>query len=607
MRRKMTGYRSRPPKARYWTAIHAGEHWLLAGPEEAGSARAVREAGREPDESNENYAASQLLMLEIKDLDPVARYDVLIRAGLKTVPVDFREILQPLAPAQADDLIALHGAGSDQARYGLVVLLSIHPFEFSDGSWSWLLQQAEAATGRERGLIFRILAVNAPVRFGRELLRTGWGWRADADPWVNHFGTDALIEASSSLPFDQLVSRLAPSRVLEAARRRGADTAEVRLAAEVFGHVLAVTLEEPDPGSDLTVDRSADHSLPFMFSAEPRPVPRTRESTLAAFNAATDGDAIMEEHRRASDAAIARIDEARQAGASLYLADLDFKDFLPVLRHAPDLVARWLDGCAQVSDDFRRRLRLAEGAFLSLCEALLTADPPRGAELWRALRSTMTTRYMGPAGVEELLHIPFRAPQSQDVENLRRGLLDLKECNSDQALSDLALAASYNGGAEWLRSVIAEDMESPLAWKQKRAAMLSSFTTDNELPVEGAWPEGRATSDHEDLHRRSARGRWLDASARHWFRTYLSAEDDVSAYAAWILFRNAADRRARTWLGRDIEERNDNSAFFGRKISHMRLNRSRLQRAMKKRLEKLDKTFLGGDIVDGVGPWRTLR
>jgi hypothetical protein len=208
MRRKMVGYRARPVGARYWSAIHASEQWLLAGAAEAESAKAVRDAGREPDESNENFAAAQLLMLEIKDLDPVARYDVLIRAGLKTVPVDFREILQPLTPTQADDLIALHGAGSDQARYGLVVLLSIHPFEFSDGSWSWLLQQAEAATLRERGLIFRILAVNAPIRFGRELLRTGWGWRADADPWVNHFGTDALIEAGSAQPFDQLVPRL---------------------------------------------------------------------------------------------------------------------------------------------------------------------------------------------------------------------------------------------------------------------------------------------------------------------------------------------------------------------------------------------------------------
>jgi hypothetical protein len=68
-----------------------------------------------------------------------------------------------------------------------------------------------------------------------------------------------------------------------------------------------------------------------------------------------------------------------------------------------------------------------------------------------------------------------------------------------------------------------------------------------------------------------------------------------------------ADLMRAARIGRDIEERNDKGVFFERKISHMRLNRSKLQQAMKKRLDKLDKTFLGSDIVDGIGPWRTRR
>ena len=49
---------------------------------------------------------------------------------------------------------------------------------------------------------------------------------------------DALIKATPTLPFDQLASRLAPWRLLEAARQRDSNPTEVRLAAETFGQLL---------------------------------------------------------------------------------------------------------------------------------------------------------------------------------------------------------------------------------------------------------------------------------------------------------------------------------------------------------------------------------
>jgi hypothetical protein len=81
MRRKMMGYRSRPAAARYWTAIHASEHWLLAEAPEAESARALRLGARDGNESNETFAPGHLLLVEIKDLNPVAQYDALIASS----------------------------------------------------------------------------------------------------------------------------------------------------------------------------------------------------------------------------------------------------------------------------------------------------------------------------------------------------------------------------------------------------------------------------------------------------------------------------------------------------------------------------------------------
>ena len=63
--------------------------------------------------------------------------------------------------------------------------------------------------------------------------------------------------------------------------------------------------------------------------------------------------------------------------------------------------------------------RLAEGVFLALCEALLVHEPQQGSRLWCALREIMMTRYIGEAGVEDLMHIIVRAPDSPPVRALR--------------------------------------------------------------------------------------------------------------------------------------------------------------------------------------------
>src|SRR5262249_34860735 len=155
--------------------------------------------------------------------------------------------------------------------------------------------------------------------------------------------------------------------------------------------------------------------------------------------------------------------------ASLYLTDVDADDMGPVVRHAPDMVARWLEGQHERNADFKRRVRLAEAAYLALCEALLTQDPARGAELWRALKATLAIRYIGPAQVDEMIHMIFRAPDSEPVAALREELLGLQNSNTDRALFDLCLAASYSGKGAWLAAAIEADRASSLAWRQKRA------------------------------------------------------------------------------------------------------------------------------------------
>jgi hypothetical protein len=603
MRRKMQSVATCPGESRYWSAIRATDHLLLAGKAEAEAARTLRLSGKETDEGYECYAASRLLMIELQDLAPQTQFDELILADLKYLYNDFAEVLHTPTPDDVDALIDRYSTGSPKQQNDLITLLSVHPIAFSDTAWSWLESFAKREDDRLRGIVFSTLARADANRFGQKLLAEDWSWNPEEHLWVNHYGTGALIEATSALPFDQVVTRLAPWRILEAARLRGADPTEVRLAAEIFGTVLAADkIEVPDAGSDLLMNRAEAKAFPFIFSVSLRQ--EDTNDPLAALSTAMDIDAQVNAQRRAAETAISRISKARSSGTSLYLAVIDAMDFVPVLQCAPDIVDLWLEGLNELTEDFQRRVCLAELTFLALCEALLAHDPTRGTQLWRALRATIRTRYIGAADVEDLVHLAFRVPDTEAINTLQNELVRLHHCNTDQALFDLAVAASYNGKAfDWLEGNIEADRTSALAWKRKRGVLLEGFTANNSLPVAGAWPDGEIRTSYASLRHKAARSQCVEACAHHWWRVYLNARDPVEAYAAWVLFLRSADPRAWIWLSKDIQASNDTSTFFKLKLKHAELNRSVLKRSMKKRLEKLDEKFVDHKIWPGVGPW----
>jgi hypothetical protein len=600
----MQGFASCPPVSRYWNAIHATNHFILAGGTEATAARILRRSACDKDVNQEAIAVSELLKIELLDnADARGQFDRLIAADLKFIPADFVEVRVPTSD-DVDVLIARYGAGSAKQRRDLIVLLSVHPTAFSDGAWAWLSDLAKQPDHEVRHVLFRMLTLADSARFGRILAAESWSWDPKFHMWVNDYGTSALIKAETALPFDQMALRLAPWRLLEAARVRGADPAEVRLAAEIFGHVLAAEkIGEPDPGSTLTVDRAEKNFSPFVVAVQPRPSPEEEGNPMASLRAALDADGRAEAHMRAFETATTRIEQARRSGASLYLTDVEVIDMEPVVRHASDMLDRWLEGYREITTDFRRRVRLAETTFLALCEALLVHDAARGAELWRSLRATMVTRYLGAAGIDELLHIAFRAPDSAPVAGLRDEVINLPLCHTDQDLFNVAIAASYNGKSAWVAAAAAADQASLLVWRQRRGVLLAGLSTGNALPVAEAWPEGEIRTDRADLRRKAAGFRWSEACAHHWWRAYLAAQDAVEAYTAWILFLRSADARAWSWMREDVKAQNANGGLSDLKLAHVQLNRAELKRAMEKRLDKPEKKFLDHDIVDGVGPW----
>ncbi|MCW3474700.1 hypothetical protein [Limobrevibacterium gyesilva] len=593
-----------PAESRYRRAIRAAEHLILAGPAEAAAARTLRLSSRELQSDNELFASTQLLLLELQSEGAARQVEALMEAQLQHILLDVARIQHPLTREEAEALLARWRTGSLAQRSNLICLLQGAPIETSELLWNWLKAIADGPEGELHGVAFRALASADGARFGRSLLAQSWSWSPGGDYWVNHYGSGALIKATAATPFDQVAPSVAPWRLLEAARARGEDPTEVRLAADILSSVLAADgLVAPDPGALLTIDRTLEVAGPCVFSVTPIDAQQDPDDPAGNLRRAMDAEAQLEARRRSYDTAVERIRRARASGASLYLANLDTGDMVPVLRCASDIVDLWLQGAATQTADFRRRVILAESAFLALCEALLRHDPDRGVLLWRGLKRTLSTRFIGEAKIDDMIHMVFRAPTTPALAALREELLSLEHSCTDKDLFDLAIAASLNGEGEWLAAVIAADLASPFAWRRKRALFLEGLTAENTLPQPLAWPDGPLSTSYDDLRHRSARFRYLEACAHYWWGRYLAAPDAETAYATWILFVRAADRRAWVWVQRDADAVSNKDAFHGLKMRHAIINYDGLIRSMQKHEDTLERSFLHRAVQNGVGPW----
>lgn len=601
--RKLQSISISSDKAWYCRSIQAKEHILFANDIGSFKYESGYQGSDDIDEDEMEYAKGCLLLLEISNLDGKNQFEKIIDADLKFISTDFPIILRPLTPNDADYLVTRYKRGTERQQYQLVLLFSIEPRTLTGQAWSWLESLLTVQSNNNiRGLTFKTLSQSDPNRFGSFLLQQNWSWGPNDDPWANHYGSLAFIEATRSIAFDKLLYKVAPWALLEAVRIRGCKMEEVRLASEVLSSTLkAANIDNFDPGSDLTVDLAQSVEIPFSYSVELRPT----ENEAEQFRMALDLDARQQALQRATDVAIERIKEVREMGANLYLAPFCGEDFLTVIEIAPDIVDGWLEGVSELTPEFQRRLRLAEGTYLALCEALLTYRPDRGVELWRALRKCMVTRYVGKAGVDELIHVVFRVPDSLEVINIRQELADLTQCCTDHALLNLVIAALVNKKQDYIQSIIKQDQGSPYPWRQLKANILEGLTETTDLPVTGAWPEGEIKTQRARIAQLSARFAWGDACSRHWWKKYLDSGDLVQAYAAWILFVRSVDRRVWIWWEDELatmkSKRGDE--LFRSKIIHACLNRDLVRRMAMKREEKFDQNFLNRRIEQGIGPW----
>lgn len=596
IQRKIRSMETRPTESRYWCTIDIVDDLMLIGEKEKEAIKTLRLSGQHENQDWEDTTLNLFLLAEIHDFEAFEQLDTLIRSGLKLFHLELVTILQTPTLNDIDELTARYSEGSTKQQYDLLVLLSACSVELSDSTWTWVMSFIEHSDENVRGMAFKTLTCSDIGRFGRELEIRNWSWQPSEDCRVNHYGSDALAHATLSLSFDELASQVAPWRLLRAVRLRGSKPSEVRLASFILDQILDLRVEEPEIGAELSIDCTQPTTQPYSYTV----------SLVSNSNQQFEFILAMDSKRRASalkqsvEMARSSIKEAYQSGADLYLHRIEPEDFELIIQHALDVVQKWVEGSDEISESFLRRLRMADGTYMALCEALLAHDPKLGVQLWHALRVGIKIRHIGVADVDDLIHMVFRVPDSAEVIALREELVDTKYCKTDRDLFNLALAASHNGKIDWLKAMIERDQSSEITWHRYRAIVLSGFTTNNELPVVGAWPEDRLKSDHAHLRHRAARRRWREACTRHWWQTFLDASDQEQAYAAWILFLHSADLRAQLLINQ-LPDKLDALSLLKQK--QLALNQSRLENASRKRDDRIDSQFLSRDIVDGIGPW----
>ena len=603
-RRKLASTKRLDESKRRSLSNHVIEHFILNDEEIAAALGRVRRRRSRASAGEKSYINENFMLFEVASLGAYAQFELFLTANQKYISYDPQHLLKTPSSSELDSLISRFGLRKSKAQRNLVVLLSLVEPQLSEIAWQWLLSRALDAGFELSGVACKILNRVAATRFGQRLLECNWSWKPGGNDWVNHYGSHAVIAASMAMPYEQIASVITPSLLPYAVRVRGSERSDTQLAAEILSSLLMSSTAKPaDAGAEIFVNAERRESDPVSFSILPPPM--FPGDPMSDWKAMSQPDKHARHRQSAVDTAVERIRDARANGARLFIHSFNREDFAPFIVNDRETVMQWIEGYADESPEFRRRVRLAEGAFIALCDAMFEHDPVVAAAFWRSLRKALRTRFIGHGKVDEMIHVVFKHAAQPEAAALLEELYDLPQCHTDAALFTLALAAQLNDQGAWLEKVIATDESSDVPWRRQRARVMNGFRSGNLLPFPDSGNDTVAPDLRTSRQQKMLRWQHREACARHWWDAYWNASTVEDTYAAWVLFAAAADRRAHCWMADRLKMVDESGELTRKKLSHFRLNYDRLTRAMEKHEKDLDREFLGRKVKEGIGPWRS--
>ncbi len=580
LRRQLQVLAARRGEQKYWSAVHLAELLLLVEPNDVPALVGLRTETTL--ESYEEIANTFCLQLEILHMPVEQQLEHLLDADKYHATIDLLEVLRPASAEQLSKFLENHHPSVRAERIVLEVM-ALQQTKDAVALAEKLLHTLDSQDEEFRNIGFMALSLCAPEVCGQRLLSKNW--KADAaDAFTSHYGSDAVAHASKTFSFEDVQALIAPWRWLDAAVARSSQPSELQsVSVSLVRLVLSAAGEIAEPPGEFSMRSPEKGGLPSIS---------VRESNLQETSDRdffrTMGESAEEANRRMeelSKAAAASIRKVRASGYSFYLQSFHPSAVRAAYNCAPAEWNKLLNGAQDKTSDFVRRVHSAEGLYMALCEVLLELAPTQGAVLWEALASVVRTKMKGTAGISEFIHMVFRAPDSPEVDVLRKSLTSFALTSTDLAILDIVIAAQVNGRDDWLDKLIRQDMVSAYQWRKNRGLMLDALRSYPD-PQTLDWPFGVKVTSVESLASRMAKWHNRGALARLWWSRFVQAVDAASAFAAWNVFLTCADRRAYVWMEKEAESAFKDSELDRLRKLNVRMNRSQLERKLAAREEK---------------------
>lgn len=579
-RRELQALVARRGEQKYWSALHLAEVLLTVEPADVPAIAALRTGTHLA--SHEQFANSLCLHLELLHMPVEQQLDYLVEAGEYHATVELLEVLRPASAHQLTAFLEKHHT-SLRARHVALEVMALQQTKDAKALSAVLLPALDSTEEDTRNIAFRALSLCAPEVCGQHLLSKNWKPNL-ADVFCSHYGSGAVAHASKSFTFDEVLPLIAPWRWLDAVVARGNQPKELEFASMCLVRlVLSAAGDIADLPGELAIRAPENGGLPRLRISEPKTAETGEQDFFRALSESPEeADRRLQELARAVSASIRSV---RASGHSFYLQSFEVSTVRAAYICAPTEWRKLLEGAAERSTNFTRRVRSAEGLYMAFCEVLLELEPAAGAMLWTALNAVVRTKFNGAAGLSDFIHMVFRVADSPEVDALRETLTSFASTSTDSAILDLVIAAQVNGRDDWLDRLIQLDNSSSRQWRRMRGLTLEALRADCD-PIALVWPWGLPATKMELLASRLAKRRNRGALARFWWNKFVNALDKPSALAAWHVFLSCADRRAYIWMKKDAEKAFTNSALDRIRALHVQANWNQLERKLASCEEK---------------------
>lgn len=478
-----------------------------------------------------------------------------------------------------------------------------------------------------RAFVFQILYFIEDEELIESFINGEWTWSTYQNQhWQeSHWGSLLFCKYAIHLPYSNLRHRVHPNYLGYAVQLRGMADEEVKQYSEDLQNTWEslntkapnLPIELPSLSIIANVSESKDllmlHRVGISSSLNTQTKTfLSREYSWGGLNKRDfqDWEELMypntsEELQQIQRRTMNEVIEQQNSAGNIWFAQRIFPNALEqIITSHPHLVKQWLDPVLNDTTVKERYLCLGYSFYEALCTVLLRIDPPKGVSLYLQLQSSAIKTDIRDehSNIKLLDYALFQALPSEDVKHTWQRKLE--ECKSDSELLEAAFLAQYGNASDWLWETVIQGIKSAAALEKSRAIVLLAFIQEKQALDHlnsrlDSQPDGWMKDLLEYARQHWQRNDW----AMYWYRRFLKARDDVTAWASFRLFLQCVD--IRFWLWRQhIETECCESDSHEKFCVFLQDNMYTVKNRIRTNEKDLRKKYLGYKILTGqIYPW----